>query len=203
MSQKIKSSLLFFGLIILIVYSQGFAAEKNAIEAEAVKKAEKQKEAYKIGAGDILEISTWKEPDFSKENILVRTDGKISFPMLNDIEVSGLTPIQLKNKIESELKDFVQRPIVTVNVTDPVSQKIYVLGEVRETGEYPLSKNLTVLQAFAIAGGFTEWASKKEILLLRDEEDGEKIYRINYKKILKGKVEYNLKLKANDTIIVP
>lgn len=203
MSQKIKSPLFCFGLLILIVYSQGCATERNVIDAGTVTEAEKHKEAYKIRAGDILDISTWKEPDFSKENILVRTDGKISFFMLNDMEASGLTPIELKNKIESALKDYVQNPIVTVYVTDPVIQKIYIFGEVEETGEYPFSKNLTVLQALAMAGGFTKWASRREILLLRNEGDGEKTYRINYKEIMKGEVEHNLRLKANDTIIVP
>jgi polysaccharide export outer membrane protein len=102
------------------------------------------------------------------------------------------------------LKKYVDNPVVTVSVSDPASQKIYILGEVTNTGEYPLTKKLTVLQAFALAGGFTEWASKKEIILLRDEGGKEKIYRINYKDIIKGKgVDQNLRLKADDTIIVP
>jgi polysaccharide export outer membrane protein len=203
MDRKVKSSLFCFGLLILIVYLQGCAADKTIIEPGTVTEAEKNKEAYKINAGDILDITTWKEPDFSKENILVRADGKISFFMLNDIEVSGLTPIELKNKIESALESYVQNPIVTVYVTEPVIHKIYIFGEVEETGEYPLSKNLTVLQALAMAGGFTRWASRNEILVLRNEGNGEKTYRINYKKIMKGEAEHNLRLKANDTIIVP
>jgi polysaccharide export outer membrane protein len=94
--------------------------------------------------------------------------------------------------------------VVTVHIRDPVSQKFYVLGEVKKTGEYPLAKHLTVLQAFALAGGFTEWASKKEIILLRHESGKDKIYRINYKDITKGKdFSQNLKLRADDTIIVP
>jgi len=162
------------------------------------------KSMYHIGPGDVLEITTWKEEDLSREEILVRIDGLISFPLLSDIQAAGLTPMELKQNIEAGLKKFVDNPIVTVNVTDPASQKIYVLGEVEETGEYPLTKRLTVLQAFALAGGFTEWASKKEIILLRTEGGKEKIYRLNYKEITKGEdLSQNVQLKADDTIIVP
>ena len=161
-------------------------------------------DAYKIGGGDILEIMTWKEPEFSREEVLVRIDGKISFPLLGDIYVSGRTPMQVKKDIEAGLKDYVDNPVVTIHVKVPGSQKIYILGEVVNTGEYPMTKDLTVLQAFALAGGFTEWASKKEIILLRNEDGKEKIYRINYKDIVQGKdYSQNIHLKANDTIIVP
>jgi len=102
------------------------------------------------------------------------------------------------------LKDYVTTPNVTVTITNPGSQKVYILGEVLKTGEYPLYKTLTVLQAFALAGGFTQWASKDEILLLRKESGKEKIYKINYKDIVRGREsENNLALQANDTIVVP
>jgi len=159
---------------------------------------------YRIGSGDILDINTWKENDFSRTGILVRIDGKISFPLLNDIQAAGQTPFQLKKKIEKKLTNFIENPVVTVTVTSPDSKKIYILGEVTNTGEYPLVKNLTVLQAFALAGGFTEWASKKEIILFRIENGKKKMIRINYKDISKGKdFSQNVQLKADDTIIVP
>ncbi len=158
---------------------------------------------YKIGCGDILEILTWKEPDFCKE-VFVRIDGKITFPLLNDIQAAGLTPVQVKEKIETKLKDFLESPVITVSVKKPESKKFYVLGEVVRTGEYNLLKNLTLLQAFAIAGGFTEWASKKEIILIRREEGKERIIRVNYKIIVKGNdFSQNILIKENDTIIVP
>jgi polysaccharide biosynthesis/export protein len=161
-------------------------------------------DSYEIGSGDILEIMTWKEPDFSREEVLVRIDGKITFPLLGDIQASGRTPFQVKKEIEKGMKDFVNNPIVTVTVRSPGSQKFYILGEVVNTGEYNLIKDLTVLQAFALAGGFTEWASKKEIILLRNENGKEKIIRVNYKNIIKGKdFSQNIHIKANDTIIVP
>ena len=106
--------------------------------------------------------------------------------------------------IEEGLKAYISNPVVTVSIRQPLSKQFYILGEVMGTGQYPLIKHLTVLQAFALAGGFTEWASKKEIILLRQEDGQDKIYRINYKNIVKGKdLSQNIKLKADDTIIVP
>lgn len=159
---------------------------------------------YVIGAGDILDITTWKEADLSRTDVLVRLDGKISFPLLNDVQAAGVTTGDLKRTIEEGLKAYVSNPVVTVGVKSPASQKFYVLGEVARTGEYPLIKNMTILQAFAVAGGFTQWAAKDEILLLRREGGKEKIYRVNYKDITKGKdPAQNLVIQADDTIVVP
>ncbi|MBU0992209.1 MAG: polysaccharide export protein [Proteobacteria bacterium] len=159
---------------------------------------------YIIGSGDILEIITWKEADFTRNDVLVRLDGKITLPLLNDVQAAGKTPMELKKILEKILKDFVASPVVTIIVKSAGSQKFYILGEVMNTGEYPIMKELTVLQAFALAGGFTQWASKKEIILLRYEGNEEKRIRIDYKRIIRGKdLDSNMKIKANDTIIVP
>jgi polysaccharide export outer membrane protein len=161
-------------------------------------------ESYKIGKGDLLEIITWKEPDFSRDEITVRLDGKISFPLLDDLVAVGKTPTELKMDIQAGLKEFVADPNVTVTVKAAASKRFYILGEVARTGEYPLTKNLTVLQAFALAGGFTEWASKKEIILFRRNRGEETVIRIDYKDILKGKdFSQNVEIQADDTIVVP
>ena len=165
---------------------------------------QQQENTYVIGNGDVLEIVTWKEPDFSREEIIVRLDGRISFPLLNDFVAAGKTPLQLKQQIQEQLKDFVTDPNVTVTVTSGASKRFYILGEVVNTGEYPLVKKLTVLQAFAVAGGFTEWASKKEIILFRRDGDKETVIKIDYRDILKGKdFSKNVEIQADDTIIVP
>jgi len=201
-----KKALIFI-LLLLVTIAVGpgnlnGAEKKN--KAKQIWSAKASAQDYQIGAGDILEITTWKEPDFSREEVLVRLDGKLTFPLLNDVQAADLTTLELKRVIENGLKDYVSNPVVTVNVRQPLSKRFYVLGEVLRTGEYPLVKNLTVLQAFALAGGFTEWAAKDEIILLRTEGGKEKIYRIDYKDITKGKdLSQNLKLKADDTIIVP
>ena len=163
-----------------------------------------EKETYIIGGGDVLDITTWKEPDFSREEILVKIDGNISFPLVGEIQAEGKTTLQLQNTIEKTLTEYVASPTVTVTVRSTGSKMFYILGEVVNTGEYPLTKHLTVLQAFALAGGFTEWASKKEIILLRNVDGNEQALTINYKNILKGKdYSQNVKIQANDTIIVP
>lgn len=186
---KIKSVLM--ALIAIFLALEATAQQTNPQE-------------YHIGNGDILEIITWKEPDFSREEIIVRLDGKISFPLLNDITATGKTPTELKKDIETGLKEYVASPNVTVTVRNAASQRFYILGEIANTGEYPLVKDLTVLQAFALAGGFTEWASKKEIILVRREGGKDKVIRVNYKDIIKDKdFSQNVKIKADDTIIVP
>jgi len=201
--KKIAISIFCLLIAITIGVGQVSAAEKKS-KAKQTWSAKASAQDYQIGAGDILEITTWKEPDFTREEVLVRLDGKLTFPLLNDVQAAGLTTLDLKGVIENGLKDYVANPVVTVNVRQPLSKRFYVLGEVRRTGEYPLVKHLTVLQAFALAGGFTEWASKDEIILLRQENGIEKIYRIDYKDITKGKdLSQNLKLKTDDTIIVP
>lgn len=187
-----RTHILFFCMMVIIVGTAVTAAAGG------------NQDNYRIGSGDILAIETWKEPDFSREEVLVRPDGKIAFPLLNDIQAAGRTPMELKKELEARIRKYVSDAVVTVSVREAGSQKFYVLGEVEQTGEYPLLKPLRVLQAFALAGGFTEWASKDEIILLRVENGKDKIHRINYKDIVKGRnLEQNLRLKADDTIIVP
>lgn len=158
---------------------------------------------YIIGSGDILEIMTWNEEELTRE-VVVRLDGKITFPLLDDIQASGRTTLQLKKNIQEKLSGYVDAPFVTVTLLQSGSQTFYILGEVINTGEYPIVKDLTVLQAFALAGGFTEWASKNEIILVRNVNGTKKTIRINYKDIVKGKnSNNNLQIMANDTIIVP
>lgn len=185
--------LLFLGLV--------FAFRPVAYSGEKADEPETE-DLYKIGCSDILEINTWKEPDLSRE-VFVRIDGKITFPLVGDIRAADKTPPELKQDVEKILSQYVADPIVTVTVRASNSKKFYVLGEVNTTNEYPLVKKLTVLQAFAIAGGFTEWASKKEIILVRRENGKDKIIRINYKDIIRGKLEKNIEIQENDILIVP
>ncbi len=158
---------------------------------------------YRIGAGDELNINVWKETDLNLESARVRIDGKVTFPLLGDLQAGGLTPMDLKEKIEIELSKFVESPTVTVTLLNSGSQRFYILGEVATTGEYPIIKNLTVMQAFALASGFTERASKKEILLLRNENNKKITIKIDYRDIVKGDFSKNIPIQADDTIVVP
>lgn len=202
--KKILIAFVWITALLIILSAKGFAQQNNLPNNGSEALANENLIPYTIGSGDLLEIMTWNEPQLSRSEVLVRTDGKISFPFLDDLQASGLTPFELKLKIENSLRRYVEHPHVTVDIRDPQSKQFYILGEVVNTGEYPLVKNLTVLQAFAVAGGFTEWASKREIILLRKEGTEEKIYRINYRRIIDGKdIGQNLMLKPDDTIIVP
>src|SRR5579864_2471589 len=157
---------------------------------------------YVIGPEDMLHVSVWKEPDLT-ETLPVRPDGKISLPLLGDVQASGLTPTQLADAISTKLKKYLSDPRVTVIVTAMNSQKIYVLGEVTHTGTMVLQPNMTVLQALASAG-FTQFANTKGIYVLRTENGKQQKIPVNYRALLKGaSIDQNLVLKPGDTIVVP
>jgi|SRR5580700_405783 polysaccharide export outer membrane protein len=157
---------------------------------------------YVIGADDTLHITVWKEPDMSV-TLPVRPDGKISIPLLNDVQAAGMTPMQLGASITEKLKKYIADPRVTVVVTAMNSQRIYVLGEVTHTGAMALLPHMTVLQALASAG-FTQFANLKAIYLLRTENGQETKVRFNYKEAIKGHgTQQNIVLKPGDTLVVP
>jgi polysaccharide biosynthesis/export protein len=158
---------------------------------------------YIIGAQDVLDISVWKEPEITR-TVPVRPDGKISLPLLNDVQAAGLTPAQLTAEITSSLRKFVTDPEVTVIVEQINSQRVYILGEVTRPGAYPLLPGMTVLQALSSAGGFTQFANEKKMYVLRRVNGNQEKYFFNYKDVLNGKrPEQNIALRAGDTIVVP
>jgi polysaccharide biosynthesis/export protein len=157
---------------------------------------------YVIGPEDTLHVSVWKEPDLTA-TLPVRPDGKISLPLLNDVQAAGLTPMQLADSVTDKLKKYIADPRVTVVVTAMNSQRIYVLGEVLHTGAMPLSPDMTVLQALASAG-FTQFANTKGIYVLRLENGKQQKLPFNYKQVIKGdSPAQNITLKPGDTIVVP
>jgi polysaccharide biosynthesis/export protein len=158
---------------------------------------------YVIGAQDVLEIDVWKEAELTRA-VPVRPDGKISLPLLNDVQAAGLTPTQLSEELTTELKKFITDPQVTVIVTEINSQRVYILGEMMRPGAYPLLPGMTVLQALSSAGGFTPFANMKKIYVLRGAGGKQEKFPFNYKDVVKGKsAEQNIVLKAGDQIVVP
>jgi polysaccharide export outer membrane protein len=158
---------------------------------------------YVIGAQDVLDINVWKEPDVSRV-VPVRPDGKISLPLLNDVQAAGLTPAQLAAQITESLKKYVTNPQVTVIITTINSQRVYILGEVIRPGAFPMLPGMTVMQALSSAGGFTPFAKMKSIYVLRDENGKKVKYPFNYKQAISGKnSDQDIQLKAGDTIVVP
>jgi polysaccharide export outer membrane protein len=159
---------------------------------------------YVIGPEDLLQITVWKNESLSRE-LAVRPDGKISMPLLHDIQAAGLTPMQLQEKLSTALGEFMPNPEVSVTVTDVRSYRISVLGEVVKPGVLQLKSDTTVLEAIALAGGFRDFASPSKIVILRKNGDGQtnKI-PFNYNRVVKdNRAEGNVTLKSGDVVVVP
>ncbi len=159
-------------------------------------------EDYKIGPEDVLAISVWKNEAMSRV-LPVRPDGMISLPLLDDVMAAGLTPTELRNVLAQRLAEYVPSPAVTVIVNDVKSFKVSVIGEVFKPARYELKSRTSVLDVLALAGGFTQFASRTRVVVLRQE--GEKRVRIpfNYNRVTNDSVEEDLYLKPNDIVIVP
>lgn len=159
---------------------------------------------YVIGENDLLEIDVWKEKEISR-TIPVRPDGKISLPLVGEIQASGMTPMQLQDDLTKRLKAYIENPEVTVIVSDPRSHQFNVVGEVVRPGSYPLTQTVTVLDAIAEASGFKDFAKETKIYVLRPMPDGTRVrIPFNYKQVIKGKdMQENVVLKPGDTIVVP
>jgi len=160
--------------------------------------------SYVIGNDDVLAVSVWKEPDISR-SIPVRSDGKISLPLVGELQATGQTPLKLEQDIAAKLKNYIEDPDVTVIVQQINSQKFNILGQVNKPGAYALTNTATVLDAIAIAGGFRDFAKQKSIYVLRQNSDGSQTrIPFNYREVLKGEnPAQNIRLQPRDTVIVP
>jgi polysaccharide export outer membrane protein len=206
--------LLHLGLVLLLIFAGETALRAQATGEKSPKPAATpgaqsaatmaaEDPNFVIGQNDVLDISVWKEPDISRR-VPVRPDGKISLPLLNDIQAAGLTPMQLQTQISEKLKKFLTEPQVTVIVAEINSQRIYILGEANRPGAYPLLPNMTVLQALSGAGGLTQFANSRKVRILRMENGKQASYNFNYKEVILGKnIDQNIVLKPGDSIVVP
>jgi polysaccharide export outer membrane protein len=161
-------------------------------------------DSFVIGNDDLLAISVWKEPDISR-SVPVRSDGKISLPLVGEVKAAGETPLKLEQDLAAKLKNYIDEPEVTVIVQQINSQKFNILGQVNHPGSFALSNSATVLDAIALAGGFRDFAKQKSVYVLRQAADGsETRIPFNYKDVVKGKnPEQNVKLQPRDTVVVP
>jgi polysaccharide biosynthesis/export protein len=157
-----------------------------------------------IGTGDVLAVNVWKEAEISRV-VPVRSDGRISLPLVGEVQASGKTAHQLEQELRGKLKDFVSEPEVTVIVQEIKSQRFNILGMVTKPGSYTLTKPMRVIDAIALAGGFRDFAKQKDIYVLRRNADGtETRLAFNYKDVIKGRSsQQNIPLESNDTIVVP
>jgi polysaccharide biosynthesis/export protein len=162
------------------------------------------REAYLIGEGDALQLFVWKEPELTRD-VTVRLDGKITIPLIGDVQAVGRTPEQLGQEIAVGLKRFLAAPQVTLTVREANGSKFYVIGRVARPGVFPLAGTTTVLQALALSGGLAEFAKAERILVVRKERGTETLIRVDYKKIEAGAEmsQNNVVLRPGDTIVVP
>jgi polysaccharide export outer membrane protein len=159
---------------------------------------------FRIGAGDVLRVSVWREPEVSVDGVAVRSDGKISLPLIREIHALGLMPAELEAVLRREFSRYINGPDVTVIVKEINSQKVYLVGGVMRPGSILLRTPMTILQVLAEAGGLTDYAKRKRIYILRKDGDRESRIQFNYEAVLKGdSPEQNIPVLPGDTIVVP
>jgi polysaccharide export outer membrane protein len=159
--------------------------------------------SYQVGPEDVIGVLVWHEPDMSGD-FTVRPDGKISLPLIGDLQAAGRTPEQLSNDIDQAAARYVEQPSVSVVLRQLNSRKVFITGQVKESGSFPLAAPRTVLQLIALAGGLTEYADADHITVMRTEEGQTKIFKFNYKDVAKGQhLEQNIQLLPGDTVVVP
>jgi polysaccharide biosynthesis/export protein len=197
MTRAIKGIFTLLLLSLIILVNDISIAEEKSTQAEPVALH------YLIGPGDLLSIFVWKETDLTRD-VTVMPDGRITYPLVGEIDTADLTVTGLKEKITEKLKNFISSPEVTVIIRESRSQQIYTLGKVTRPGQLQLAPSMTVLQALSAAGGCTEWADTKNIMIIRRSHGKEEMFRFNYQDILSGKdLKQNVLLEPNDTIIIP
>jgi polysaccharide export outer membrane protein len=193
-------------MVLCLVASGLWAQSPSAPAAEAAKttaNAKAHDDQFIIGNDDVLAVNVWKEPDVTR-NVPVRSDGKISLPLVGEVQAAGRTPLALEKEITEKLKSYISEPEVTVIVQQINSQKFNILGQVARPGSYPIANSTTVLDAIALAGGFRDFAKKNKIYVLRPGAGGETRMPFNYKEVSQGKnMAQNIKLLPGDTVIIP
>lgn len=198
------------GMIALMLLAGSIAAQtggpnakENALPAKPPTDVAPNSSGYRIGEQDLLNITVWKEPELSGP-VVVRPDGKITLPLVNDIQAGGLTPAELRDLLREKLRPFVTVPEVTVAVREINSRKVFVIGQIAHEGSYRINSSTTVLQIIAEAGGLNEFANRKRIYVLRKENGAHLRLNFNYDKVVKGKdASQDVLLRPGDTIVVP
>ena len=199
-----RHCMLFLTTIMTVILSFGHGASAQTVAATATNAAAEGAalDAYKIGPEDVLAITVWKNEPMSRV-LPVRPDGMISLPLLDDVMAAGLTPTELRNLLAQRLAEYVPSPAVTVIVNDVKSFKVSVIGEVTRPARYELKSRTSVLDVLALAGGFTQFASRSKIVVLRPEGDKRVRIPFNYNQAASGSTEEDLYLKPNDIVLVP
>lgn len=192
--------------VALTTASGGWAQEASTVQTEATQAVAQPvavDPTYVIGPDDVLAILFWRDKDTSAEAV-VRPDGKITLPLINDVQAAGLTPDQLRAQIQTLSEKYFEEPNVSVVVRQVNSRKVYITGMVGKPGPYPLTSRTTVLQMIDMAGGLADFAKKDKVMIMRTENGQTSSFKFNYKDVSQGKhLEQNIELKPGDTVIVP
>lgn len=192
-----------FGAAALLLAACGGGAAGRPTSGTVVPATSTPREDYRLGPEDVLQITVWRNENLSR-TVPVRPDGKISLPLVNDIQAAGLTALELRDEIARRLKEFVTAPDVTVTVTEINSLKVNVLGEVQKPGVLDLKRRVTVLEAIAMAGGLTPFAAANDIVVIRQRPDGRTMrIGVRYKDLVRGDDRQNIGLQRGDTVMVP
>lgn len=181
-----------------------FNRDKREISAPPPEPAALDRDNYVIGADDVIQVVVWKNQELSV-TVPVRPDGRISVPLVDDVQAAGLTAAELKMVLSEKLQEFVKNPEVTVIVTQINSKRVYLLGGIARQTSFPLTQDMRVLDALALGGGFTTFAKKSDVKILRRKGSGLVEYRFDYDAFLRGDapLESNFLLQPGDTIVVP
>jgi polysaccharide export outer membrane protein len=159
---------------------------------------------YVIGADDVLSIMFWRDKDLSAPEAVVRPDGKVTLPLLNDVQAAGRTPEELSAAIRDAARKFVEDPNPTVIVKEIKSRRVFITGRIEKPGPYPLNGTSTILQLIAMAGGLREFVDGKNISLMRNEQGKQSVFAFNYQDVVKKQyLHQNIELKPGDVVVVP
>lgn len=204
---KALKGMLTVGLVLLFSTAYGLQKKEKAGEPDLKKAIESRAKSitnnYTIQPEDSLDIVLWKEPGVSR-SVVVRPDGKITLPLIQDIQAAGLSPLELKKQLEERFKDYFSSPNVTVMMDSINSYKVYFIGKVSNQGVMTLLQPVTILQGLALAGGLEEFAKQDDIAIIRGSEKDTKVLPFNYKEVRKGNnLSQNVVLEPGDVVVVP
>lgn len=187
----------FCGVLLVVLISAGFS---NILYAQD---EGEPRRPYTVLAGDVLQISVWKEPELQME-VLVRPDSAFSFPLAGDISTEGLSVVDLQAELTKRLSRYISTPVVTVLITAVLGNKVYVIGQVSKPGEFVVNPQVDVMQALSMAGGLTPFAATNDIKILRRTGSRQIALSFKYNDVLKGKrLEQNIMLQSGDVVVVP
>ena len=191
-------------LVCPLIYGCAGTEKQNSGIEEQIAKIQSPGADYLIAPSDVLEITIYGEEGLNKQELVVRPDGKVSFPLIGDVQAGGLTTTQVKEEVENKAKQYISKAVATVSVRQLGSLQYYVLGKVAKPGMFNVSKPVTVLQALALAGGLTTFADEANIKVVRNRDGQVTSMRFNYKEVKQGShLEQNILLDRGDTVVVP